>query len=117
MAIARPKVTAQGHIPVPARMRRTLGVGPGSVFEWDEDGDEVVVRRAGRYSSEEMLLNHEHLTLHDAHAAAAAVARFRKRPALGFANCLLLEVARKAGHLPVGSFDRPFGKLPGVGRL
>ena len=29
-----------------------LGVGPGSVLEWDEQGSEVVVRRAGRHSSE-----------------------------------------------------------------
>jgi hypothetical protein len=26
-------------------------VGPGSVLEWDEDGDRVIVRKAGRHSS------------------------------------------------------------------
>ena len=51
MAIAHSKLTAQGQISVPASVRRKLGVGPGSVLEWDEDGDNVVVRRAGRYSS------------------------------------------------------------------
>jgi antitoxin PrlF len=54
MAIAHSKLTAQGQISVPARVRRKLGVGPGSVLEWDEDGENVVVRRAGRFSSEDV---------------------------------------------------------------
>ena len=65
----------------------------------------------------EMLLNHQHLTLQDSEAVAAAVAGFRKRPALGFSDCLVLEVARKAGHLPLGTFDPDFSKLAGVERL
>ena len=51
MAIAHSKVTAQGQISVPAAIRRKLGVGPGSVLEWDEDGERIVVRRAGRFTS------------------------------------------------------------------
>jgi hypothetical protein len=31
-----------------------LGVGPGSVLEWEEEGDRVIVRKAGRYSSEDI---------------------------------------------------------------
>jgi AbrB family looped-hinge helix DNA binding protein len=54
MAIAQSKLTGQGQISVPAEVRRKLGVGPGSVLEWDEEGGQVVVRRAGRYSSEEV---------------------------------------------------------------
>ena len=54
MAIAKSKLTAQGQISVPAEVRQRLGVGPGSVLEWDEHDDQVVVRRAGRYSSEEV---------------------------------------------------------------
>ena len=65
----------------------------------------------------EMLLNHEHLTLQDSDAVTAAVVSFRKRPALGFSDCLVLEVARKAGHLPLGTFDRDFSKLSGTERL
>ena len=65
----------------------------------------------------EMLLNHQHLTLQDSDAVAAAVERFRKRPALGFSDCLVLEVARKAGHIPLGTFDRNLAKLDGVERL
>ncbi len=51
MAIAYSKLTAQGQISIPAEVRRRLGIGPGSLLEWDEDGERMVVRRAGRYSS------------------------------------------------------------------
>ena len=51
MPIAQSKLTSQGQISVPADVRRKLGVGPGSVLEWDEEGDEIVVRRAGRFTS------------------------------------------------------------------
>jgi antitoxin PrlF len=54
MAIARSKVTAQGQISVPAEVRKKLGVGPGSVLEWEEHDDRVVVRRAARYTSQEI---------------------------------------------------------------
>ena len=54
MAIAQSKVTAQGQISVPAEVRKKLGVGPGSVLEWDEKDDQVIVRRAGRYSSSDV---------------------------------------------------------------
>ena len=54
MALAHSKLTAQGQISVPAKIRQRLGVGPGSVLEWDEDGDRVVVRKAGRYTSEDI---------------------------------------------------------------
>ncbi|MGA2589455.1 MAG: AbrB/MazE/SpoVT family DNA-binding domain-containing protein [Bryobacteraceae bacterium] len=54
MAIARSKVTAQGQISVPVEVRRKLGVGPGSVLEWEEDGNKIVVRRAGRFSFEDI---------------------------------------------------------------
>jgi len=62
----------------------------------------------------EMLLNHKDLTLQDSDAVAAALGHFRKRPALGFSDYLVLEVARKAGHLPLGTFDRRLGKLEGA---
>jgi bifunctional DNA-binding transcriptional regulator/antitoxin component of YhaV-PrlF toxin-antitoxin module len=35
-------------------VRQRLGVGPGSVLEWDEAGDQVIVRKAGRYSSDDV---------------------------------------------------------------
>lgn len=54
MSLPRSKLTARGQIPVPAEIRRKLGVGPGSLLEWEDEGDRVVVRRAGRYSSEDI---------------------------------------------------------------
>ena len=54
MPLAHSKVTTQGQVSVPAKVRQRLGVGPGSVLEWDEDGDRVIVRKAGRYSSEDI---------------------------------------------------------------
>jgi AbrB family looped-hinge helix DNA binding protein len=54
MTFASSKLTAQGQISVPAEVRRKLGLAPGSVLEWEEDGERVVVRRAGAYSSEEI---------------------------------------------------------------
>ena len=63
------------------------------------------------------LLNHESLALQDAEVVAAALERFRIRPSLKFSDCLVVEIARKAGHLPVGTFDRDFAKSADVQRL
>jgi antitoxin PrlF len=54
MALARSKVTGQGQISVPAEVRRRLGIGPGSVVEWNQEGEKIVVRRSARYSSEDV---------------------------------------------------------------
>ena len=51
MALAHSKVTAQGQISVPAGVRRKLGIGPGSILEWVEEGNDVVVRRLARFTS------------------------------------------------------------------
>jgi predicted nucleic-acid-binding protein len=65
----------------------------------------------------EMLLKHEHLTLQDADVVAVALELFRSRPALGFSDCLRLQLARKAGHLPLGTFDRALARVEGNQRL
>jgi len=65
----------------------------------------------------ERLLAHADLTLQDADVVAAALGQFRAKPALGFSDCLVLEIARKAGHLPLGTFDRQLGKVAGAHRL
>lgn len=65
----------------------------------------------------ELLLNHKDLSLQDSDVVAAALARFRERPAVTYCDCLLLEMARKAGHLPLGTFDRNLSKLDGAERL
>jgi AbrB family looped-hinge helix DNA binding protein len=54
MALAHSKVTSQGQISVPAGVRRKLGIGPGSILEWDQEGDKIVVRRSARSTSEDV---------------------------------------------------------------
>lgn len=68
-------------------------------------------------ASVEQLLNHKDLILQDREVVAAALETFRSRPALGFTDCLLLEVARQAGHLPLGTFDRNLSKIDGTKKL
>ncbi|OFW04688.1 MAG: PIN domain-containing protein [Acidobacteria bacterium RIFCSPLOWO2_02_FULL_68_18] len=65
----------------------------------------------------EMLLSHEQLTVQDADAVAAAVAQFREQPRVGFSDCLMVEIARKSGHTPLGTFDRDLGTVDGAQRL
>jgi predicted nucleic-acid-binding protein len=65
----------------------------------------------------DMLLNHKDLTLQDSDIVAAALDLFRSRPALGFSGCLMLQLARKSGHLPLGTFDRGLAKIEGTQKL
>jgi predicted nucleic-acid-binding protein len=65
----------------------------------------------------EMLLNHHDLVLQDREIVVAALELFRGRPGLGFSDCLMLESARKAGHLPLGAFDRSLAKVEGTQKL
>jgi antitoxin PrlF len=51
MPIAHSKITTQGQVSVPAEVRKKLGVGPGSILEWIESNNQVVVRRVGRNTS------------------------------------------------------------------
>lgn len=68
-------------------------------------------------SAVELLLNHRDLTIQDAGVVTRALDSFRGRPALGFSDCLVLEVARQAGHLPLGTFDRALARLVGTERV
>jgi predicted nucleic-acid-binding protein len=80
--------------------------------------DAVYERTAAEIATAiEFLLNHRELSLQDPDVVAAALEKFRSRPAVGFSDCLLLEIARRAGHLPLGTFDRGLGKLDGAQRL
>lgn len=51
MPLAQSELTVQNQISVPAEVRTKLGVGPGSILEWDEGHDQVVARSAGRRTS------------------------------------------------------------------
>jgi predicted nucleic-acid-binding protein len=77
--------------------------------------DAVYERSAAQLAvAVELLLDHQSLTLQDADVVEAALGHFRARPSLGFSDCLVLETARKAGHLPLGTFDKALAKLDGV---
>ena len=65
----------------------------------------------------EMLLDHQCLVIQDGDVVASALELFRNRPSLGFSDCLIVEIARKAGHTPVGTFDRDLAKVDGVSSL
>jgi predicted nucleic-acid-binding protein len=65
----------------------------------------------------EMLLDHKDLTLQDADVVVAALELFRARPVLGFSDCLMLQLARKAGHLPFGTFDRALARTAGAQKV
>ncbi|HTC90510.1 MAG TPA: AbrB/MazE/SpoVT family DNA-binding domain-containing protein [Bryobacteraceae bacterium] len=54
MPIARSKVTTQGQISVPVDIRRKLGIVPGSVLEWAEEGGKIAIRRAGKFTFEDI---------------------------------------------------------------
>jgi predicted nucleic-acid-binding protein len=64
-----------------------------------------------------MLLDHKQLTIQDQDAVEAALEKFRKNKGISFSDLLILEIARKNGHLPLGSFDRELAKLEGIQRL
>jgi predicted nucleic-acid-binding protein len=71
----------------------------------------------GRAKAVEMLLNHRDLTVQDPEVVERALAHFRKRPSLGFSDCLVLEAARKAGHGPLGTFDWDLARVDGTALL
>ena len=75
------------------------------------------VRPEGVADAIEHLLDHESLVVQEGDVVRGAVSLFRKRPVLGFSDCLVLELAKKAGHVPLGTFDRDLGKLDGAERI
>ena len=80
--------------------------------------DAVYERSTAQIASAlDLLLNHKDLSLQDADVVGSALEQFKKRPALGFSDCLTLEIARKAGHLPLGTFDKDLARLDGAQRL
>jgi predicted nucleic-acid-binding protein len=65
----------------------------------------------------EMLLDQEQLVLQDPDVVTAAVKLYRDGIGSDFADCMILEVARGAGHLPLATFDRKLAKAEGAQRL
>jgi predicted nucleic-acid-binding protein len=65
----------------------------------------------------EMLLNHQDVVLQEPEVVTAALELFRTRPSLKFSDCLIAHLARKAGHLPLGTFDRNLARADGAHKL
>jgi predicted nucleic-acid-binding protein len=80
----------------------------GSVYELSQKDQARAV---------EMLLNHRDLVLQDTETVTAALELFRSRPSLGFSDCLMLHLARRAGHLPLGTFDRGLARISDAQKL
>ena len=57
------------------------------------------------------------MVVQDAILVKAALEHYRKHPQIGFSDCLILEVVRAAGHVPLGTFDRRLGKLKETQKL
>lgn len=57
------------------------------------------------------------LVFEDSEVVGDAIAAFRARPGMKFSDFLIVEIARKAGHGPVGTFDKDLAKMPGVERI
>ncbi len=70
--------------------------------------------RAQMVQTVELLLHHSTLTIQDSATVEAALEQYRNRPNVDFSDCLVLEIARKAGHLPLATFDRALGRCQGV---
>lgn len=98
---------AKGAWVSPLALAETVWV-LGSVYELNPKEQATAV---------EMLLNHRDLVLHDQEVVTSALALFREKPALNFSDCLMVELARKAGNLPLGTFDRSLAKVVGAQKL
>ncbi len=65
----------------------------------------------------DMLVNNGNVALQDLDVVVNALEHYRRKPKIGFSDCLILEIAKKAGHLPLGTFDRDLSKFDGTERL
>ena len=65
----------------------------------------------------ERLLGNVALTVEEPRVGAAATNSFRRTRGVSFSDCLILETARKAGHVPLGTFDRKLARLDDTIRL
>lgn len=75
------------------------------------------VKRKSIAAALDMLLDHKSLVIEGPDVVAAAVAAYRGTSGVGFSDCLVLETARKAGHLPLGTFDRELARFDGATRI
>jgi predicted nucleic-acid-binding protein len=75
------------------------------------------LKRDATAKAVEMLLGHEHIVVQESDVVASALEHYRGKVSVDFSDCLILAIARKAGHLPLGTFDRNLSRLDGAERL
>ncbi len=73
--------------------------------------------RAQLTTAIDMLLDQEHLVVQDPETVAAAAKNYRGGAGSDFADCMILEVARSTGNVPLATFDRKLAKAEGAQRL
>lgn len=61
----------------------------------------------------EMLLDNDQLTIDQEAAVERALQSYRTSAKVQFTDCLMVELARAAGALPLVTFDRDLAKVPG----
>lgn len=64
-----------------------------------------------------LLLDHATLVVEQSDLVRAAAEAFSRRPKVAFSDHLILELARRSGNLPLGTFDRTLGTLEDAQRL
>lgn len=79
-----------------------------SVYNLDHARIETVV---------ETLLNNVNFSVQDTELVTEALEEYSRHPKLGFSDCLVVQIARNAGHEPIGTFDKGLSKLTGTQRL
>lgn len=65
----------------------------------------------------EDFLHHDSVVLQDREAVEIALGMYRENAKLGFSDCLVVALAHKNGHTPIGTFDKALAKIEGVQKL
>ena len=60
------------------------------------------------------IIDNKDLSLEDPAIVRAALVLFQSKGKVTFEDCLILEIARKANHLPLATFDKALGKFEGA---
>ena len=60
------------------------------------------------------IIDNKDLALEDPPVVRAALALYQANAKVGFSDCVVLERARSAGHLPLATFDKALGKVDGT---
>ena len=92
----------------------TLGVSAAATFVQETTFTKGNMNQTEIDKIVEVLIDHDTLVLQDVETVRAALAVFRVAKKVEFPDCLILESARKAGHMPLCTFDRALAKLEGA---